>query len=122
MIRLHDLRHTSASLALMAGVPMKAVSERLGHSSTAITANLYTHVVPVVAQDAADRIAAVVPLSGRPLTRQMSSENLASDPKPEPKERRDDAKAQVRVGGPRGTRTHNPRIKSPTDARPDGGA
>lgn len=60
-IRLHDLRHTSASLALAAGVPMKVVSERLGHSSTAITADLYTHVVPLVAQDAADRIAALVP-------------------------------------------------------------
>ncbi len=53
-IRLHDLRHTSASLALTAGVPMKVVSERLGHSSTAIMANLYTHVVPTVARAAAD--------------------------------------------------------------------
>lgn len=61
-IRLHDLRHTSASLALAAGVPMKVVSERLGHSSTAITADLYTHVVPSVAREAADRIAATVPL------------------------------------------------------------
>lgn len=60
-IRLHDLRHTSASLALSAGVPMKVVSDRLGHSSTAITADLYTHVSPVLAQDAADRIAAAVP-------------------------------------------------------------
>jgi integrase len=49
IIRLHDLRHTSASLALQVGVPMKAVSERLGHSSTAITAGLYTHVSAVVA-------------------------------------------------------------------------
>ena len=60
-IRLHDLRHTNASLALAAGVALKAVSHRLGHSSTAITADLYTHVIPAVAQDAADRIAAMVP-------------------------------------------------------------
>lgn len=61
MIRLHDLRHTSASLALAAGVPLKVVSDRLGHSTIAITANLYTHVSPAVAQDAADAIARSVP-------------------------------------------------------------
>ena len=60
-IRLHDLRHTSASLALAAGVPLKVVSDRLGHSTIAITANLYTHVSPAVAQDAADAIARSVP-------------------------------------------------------------
>jgi integrase len=56
-IRFHDLRHTSASLALAAGVAMKVVSERLGHSTTAITADLYTHVAPAVARDAAEAIA-----------------------------------------------------------------
>lgn len=59
-IRLHDLRHTNASLALAAGVPLKVVSHRLGHSSTAITSDLYTHVIPAVAQDAADRIGALI--------------------------------------------------------------
>jgi len=66
-IRLHDVRHTSASVALAAGVPIKVVSDRLGHSSTAITADLYTHVIPAVAQDAAERIAALIPrAAGRP--------------------------------------------------------
>jgi integrase len=60
-IRLHDLRHTSASLALAAGIPVKVVSARLGHSSTVITSDLYTHVIPAVAQDAADQIAALIP-------------------------------------------------------------
>jgi integrase len=59
-IRLHDLRHTSASLALAAGIEMKVVSERLGHSALAITADLYTHVVPQVARDAADRLGAAL--------------------------------------------------------------
>lgn len=59
-IRLHDLRHTNASLALAAGVPLRVVSDRLGHSSTAITSDLYTHVIPAVAQDAADKIAALL--------------------------------------------------------------
>jgi len=62
-IRLHDLRHTHASLALAAGVDVKVVSNRLGHSTTAITADLYTHVVPSVARRAADAIAGAVPLA-----------------------------------------------------------
>ena len=66
-IRFHGLRHTSASLALAAGVAMKVVSERLGHSAIAITADLYTHVAPTVAQDAADAIARLVhPAGGAP--------------------------------------------------------
>jgi len=65
LIRLHNLRHTSASLALAAGVPMKVVSDRLGHSSESITSALYTVVVPAVARDAAERIANVVPLPTR---------------------------------------------------------
>lgn len=62
-IRFHGLRHTSASLALAAGVAMKTVSDRLGHSTTSITADLYTHVSPAVAADAAVAIAAIVPPS-----------------------------------------------------------
>lgn len=65
-IRFHDLRHTSASLALVAGVPIKVVSHRLGHSTTAITADLYTHVVPEVARGAADQIAALLPSRNEP--------------------------------------------------------
>ena len=45
-IRLHDLRHTAATLALGAGVHPKVVSERLGHSSIAITLDTYSHVLP----------------------------------------------------------------------------
>ncbi len=60
-IRLHDLRHTAASLALQAGVPLKVVSEQLGHSSLAITANTYTSVLPAVARAAAEAVAGVIP-------------------------------------------------------------
>jgi len=59
-IRLHDLRHTNASLALLAGVDMKVVSERLGHSQISVTADLYTHVNRGLGREAADRIAAVL--------------------------------------------------------------
>jgi integrase len=45
-IRVHDLRHTAATLLLRAGVPAKIVSERLGHASVGITMDLYSHVLP----------------------------------------------------------------------------
>jgi len=45
-IRLHDLRHTHATLMLRQGVHPKVVSERLGHSSVAITLDTYSHVLP----------------------------------------------------------------------------
>lgn len=43
-IRLHDLRHTWATLAMRAGINPKIVQERIGHASVAITLDLYTHV------------------------------------------------------------------------------
>jgi len=59
-IRLHDLRHTYATLALKAGVHPKVVSERLGHSTIAITLDLYSHVTPGMARGAADLVAAKI--------------------------------------------------------------
>ncbi len=46
LIRLHDLRHTWATLALQAGMHPKVVSERLGHATTSITLDIYSHVQP----------------------------------------------------------------------------
>ena len=59
-IRLHDLRHTHATLALSAGVDMKIVSDRLGHSQISVTADLYTQVTRGVARTAANQIADVL--------------------------------------------------------------
>jgi integrase len=59
-IRFHDLRHTYATLALQAGVPVKVVSERLGHKTTGITENLYLHVTPQMAEDAANTVANLI--------------------------------------------------------------
>ena len=56
-IRLHDLRHTYATLALKAGVHPKVVSERLGHATVGITLDLYSHVTPAIARDAANVVA-----------------------------------------------------------------
>lgn len=60
MIRLHDLRHTHATLLLKAGVPVKVVSERLGHAGPQITLQTYQHVLPGMQRDAADKLAAVI--------------------------------------------------------------
>ena len=55
-IRLHDLRHTFASMALDAGVDLKTVSNALGHSTISTTADIYAHVTDSLMRDAADRI------------------------------------------------------------------
>jgi integrase len=52
-IRLHDARHTYATWMLQAGVPLKVVSDQLGHASITITGNVYSHVTREVAQHAA---------------------------------------------------------------------
>lgn len=59
-IRLHDLRHTHATLMLRAGVPVKVVSERLGHASPMITLQTYAHVMPGMQSEAAATFAALV--------------------------------------------------------------
>ena len=52
-IRFRDLRHTDASLLLRDRVPIKVVSERLGHSNPAFTMTTYQHVLPGMQEDAA---------------------------------------------------------------------
>ena len=53
VIRLHDLRHTNDTLLIAAGVPVKIVSERLGHGNPAFTIETYQHVLPGMQADAA---------------------------------------------------------------------
>jgi integrase len=59
-IRLHDLRHTHATLLLADGLPAKVVQERLGHTSISTTLDLYGHVTAELEQQAADRIASIL--------------------------------------------------------------
>ncbi len=56
MIRLHDLRHTHATLLLADGVPVKVVPERLGHTSAAIPLTVH----PGMGREADDRFAALL--------------------------------------------------------------
>jgi integrase len=55
-VRFHDLRHSAATLMLSQGVPLKVVSETLGHSSIAITADVYQHVTPDLRREAAEAV------------------------------------------------------------------
>ena len=55
-VHLHTLRHSAANFLLAAGTHTKVVQEHLGHSSYAITADIYSHVAPVQAREAADRL------------------------------------------------------------------
>lgn len=59
-IRLHDLRHTYATVALGAGVHPKIVSERLGHATIAVTLDLYSHVTPAIDAEAAALVASKI--------------------------------------------------------------
>jgi integrase len=63
-VRLHDLRHGAASLALSAGVDLKVVQEMLGHSSIVLTADTHTSVLPDVAHAAAEKVAALIIKAG----------------------------------------------------------
>ncbi|WP_432507409.1 tyrosine-type recombinase/integrase [Kineococcus arenarius] len=110
-IRLHDLRHVHATSALAAGVDIEVVSARLGHSTTHITSNLYMHVVPEVAREAADAIAAAVAYARRARAtgvavawpQEVDHGEARSPP-------RGEAAGQTPCGPP-GARTLNPRIK-----------
>jgi integrase len=58
--RFHDLRHAAASYMLAAGVPARVVMETLGHSEISLTLNTYSHVLPGLGRDAADRMDALL--------------------------------------------------------------
>ena len=54
--RVHDARHTAATLLLQQGVPARVVMEVLGHSQISLTLGTYSHVVPELAEEAAQRM------------------------------------------------------------------
>jgi integrase len=68
-LTLHGLRHSWATSALVAGVPVKVVSDRLGHSSARITLDVYTASVPSLDAEAADLVAGLFVSRDQSVTR-----------------------------------------------------
>lgn len=67
-IRLHDLRHSNATAMIAAGINAKVVQHRLGHANVSITLNTYTHVLPEMDQEAADKLNNVLFPSTQPIS------------------------------------------------------
>jgi len=63
-IRIHDLRHTCASLLLAQGVHPRVVMETLGHSQISLTLDTYSHVLPALQQEAARQIDTLLAAEG----------------------------------------------------------
>ncbi len=64
-VRLHDLRHSAASLMLQSGANVKTVSERLGHASTSFTMDVYAASVPALEEETAAKVAALLDWAAR---------------------------------------------------------
>ena len=90
---------------IAAGVDLAVVSKMLGHSSYGITADTYGHLLEGVARQAAEAADALIP---QPRDQSVTNDGPAVNRQP-----RRDLETAGQMGGPRGTRTHNPRIKSP---------
>jgi hypothetical protein len=108
-VRLHDLRHGRASLLLAAGTDIALVSKMLGHSSIALTADTYAHLLEGVGSRAAEAADALIPRAPR--------DQSVTSPTPETEEALPDQDRKgpstcEKVGTPSGTRTPNPLIKS----------
>lgn len=56
MIRFHDLRHTHATLLIQQNVNVKLISEWLGHTDIQTTLNTYSHVLPTMQRELADKL------------------------------------------------------------------
>ena len=59
-VRVHDLRHTAASLLLAQGVAPRTIMEILGHSQISLTMDTYAHIMPTLQQDAAQQMNAIL--------------------------------------------------------------
>ena len=76
-IRIHDLRHTHATLMLKAGIHAKVVSERLGHANIGITLDIYSHVLPGLQEAAAEKFDRIFAVDGNEKSHANVSKMLA---------------------------------------------
>jgi integrase len=112
-VRLHDLRHGAASLTYRATKDLKAVQTLLGHSQISITADTYTSLFEETEREAAEAAAALVPRIRVEPNEQGVPNVFPQSAEDDAKPKRRNTKGQVKRGAPPGTRTPNPRIKSP---------
>jgi integrase len=101
----HDLRHTAASLAVASGATVKSVQRMLGHASAAMTLDVYSGLFDDDLTALADRMDAAA--------RAAADARVGAVWARPPTETPAKGKRAGQRGGPRGDRTHNPRIKSP---------
>jgi Phage integrase family len=112
-VRLHDLRHGAASLMLAAGVPMAIVSKMLRHSSIGITVDTYGHLSEDTARTASDAMAAALEQAFRAAAAAAGDHTATTSGLAGAAGTAGGEECTGQRGGPRGDRTHNPRIKSP---------
>ena len=101
----HDLRHTAASLAVASGATVKSVQRMLGHASAAMTLDVYAGLFDDDLTDLATRMDAAAQEAAASLVGVLWARPPTTRPR--------SGKTAGQHGGPRGDRTHNPRIKSP---------
>lgn len=119
-IRLHDLRHGAATIALAAGVEMKVVQHMLRHASITTTSDLYTNVLPELAHSAAEATARMIPRSKiNVLGHASGTQQPKMDSRNDQETVAETTEPQVNMGAdlgsestPPGTRTPNPLVKS----------
>jgi integrase len=97
-ITLHGVRHSYATAALAAGEPLKVVSERLGHASTSITANLYQHVLPSMDERTANAVANLILGDREPDAESPAVNPLSTGPGVHEAQEGGDARSRSSVG------------------------
>ena len=103
----HELRHSAGSLLFAAGVPMKLISEMLGHSSERVTSDIYVHTEQAARDRVAEAMAGVLFAAEEqpePLGGQYGGQLTDGNPV---------QPSELGFRAPLGTRTQNLRIKSP---------
>jgi integrase len=106
-VRLHDGRHTAATLLLSENVPPSVVMELLGHSQKRTTMDLYSHVMPAPAREAAGRMGAILLRSNGRLTATTTATTEAADAG-------HDEESPAQRSGAEGTRTPDPHTARPS--------
>lgn len=78
-VRLHDLRHTTATLLMEHGVPDRVISDILGHSSVYITQDVYSHVTARLSKAAVDAMEALRPILPGSVASRIAAQITARD-------------------------------------------